>query len=249
MDAASKIEQRCVIKFCVNAKMTPTDTLKFIRQAKGHTGVSRSLVFEWHKKFRDGLEDVYDKPRSGRPCRGEEDVERVQEIIKEDRRRSVREISDMTGICVNVVYRILTDNLKMNKVCARWVPRLLTDEQKQARVLNSRSFLDRYGREGDEFLNRIVTMDETWMYLYEPESKQQSMVWKHSDSPPPKKARTTKSAGKFMFMFFMDARGLILQHAVPAGTTVNARYYQQVYFINYLFLQTMKNAIKFRSIK
>ena len=33
-----------------------------------------------------------------------------------------------------------------------------------------------------------------------------------------------------MFMFFMDARGLILQHAVPAGTTVNAAYYQKVRF-------------------
>jgi len=51
-----KIEHRCVIKFCVNANMTPTDTLKFME--KGDSNVSRSLVFGWHKKFRDGLEDV-----------------------------------------------------------------------------------------------------------------------------------------------------------------------------------------------
>jgi len=137
------------------------------------------------------------------PVPREDDIRRVQDIISEDRRRSVREISDLTGICVNVVYRILTDTLKMNKVCARWVPQLLTQDQKTTRVQMSRSFLSRFHREGDQFLHRIVTMDETWLYLYEPESKQQSMVWKHPDSPHPKKARTSKSAGKFMFMFFM----------------------------------------------
>lgn len=228
MAATSKLEQRCVIKFCVNANMTPTDTFKFIQRGKHNEGVSRSLVFAWHKKFREGLEDVSDKPRSGRPSRGEDDVQRVRDVVREDRRRSVREISDMTGICVNVVYRILTEALKMNKVCARWVPRLLTEDQKATRVTHSRSFLSRYDREGCRFLHRIVTMDETWLYLYEPESKQQSMIWKHTDSPPPKKARTCKSSGKFMFMFFMDADGLILSHAVPAGTTVNAAYYQKV---------------------
>jgi len=42
---------------------------------------------------------------------------------------------------------------------------------------------------------------ETRLYLYMPESKQQSMVRKHPGSPPPKKARTCKSSGKFMLMF------------------------------------------------
>ena len=160
MATTLKPEQRCVIKFCANANMAPTDTLKFIQRGNQHTDVSRSLVFAWHKKFRDGLDDFLDKPRSGRPYRGEDDVRRVHEIINEDRRRSVRKISDLTGSCVNVVYRILTDTLRMNKVCARWVLQLLTQDQKTRRVHMSRSFLDRFDREGDRFLHRIVTMDE-----------------------------------------------------------------------------------------
>ena len=64
MATTLKLEQRCVIKFCANANMTPTDTLKFIQRGNQHTDVSRSLVFAWHKKFRDGLDDVFDKPRS-----------------------------------------------------------------------------------------------------------------------------------------------------------------------------------------
>jgi hypothetical protein len=36
--------------------------------------------------------------------------------------------------------------------------------------------------EGDKFLDSIVTGDETWCYHYEPESKRQSMEWRHPDS-------------------------------------------------------------------
>ena len=64
------------------------------------TNVSRSFVFSWHTKFRDGLEDVSDRPRTGRPRRSDSDVTKICDAIIEDRRRSVREISDLTEICV-----------------------------------------------------------------------------------------------------------------------------------------------------
>jgi len=34
---------------------------------------------------------------------------------------------------------------------------------------------------------RLVTMDETWLYHYDPETKPQSMEWRHSGSPRPAK--------------------------------------------------------------
>ncbi|XP_053389458.1 protein GVQW3-like [Mercenaria mercenaria] len=109
-------EQRNVIKFCVSANMTPTDTHKLMQKGKFH--VSRSLVFKWHKRFSEGLDDVSDKQRTGRPRRSESEVKQVREIISEDRRRSVREISDITGISVTGVHNILTEELGMGKVCA-----------------------------------------------------------------------------------------------------------------------------------
>jgi len=30
-----------------------------------------------------------------------------------------------------------------------------------------------------------MTMDKTWLYHYDPETKQQSMEWRHSGSPRP----------------------------------------------------------------
>jgi hypothetical protein len=114
------------------------------------------------------------------------------------------------------------------QVHARWVPRLLQDHEKARRVQDSREFLRRVNREGGDFLGRIITTDETWLWFYDPETKSQSAVWKSSTSPPPKKARVSKSGGKYMFIMFADMHGMILQHAVPKNTTVNAEYFCKV---------------------
>jgi len=45
-------------------------------------------------------------------------------------------------------------------------------------------------------------MDETWLYHYDPETKQQSMEWQHSGSPRPKKFRVQKSAGRILASIF-----------------------------------------------
>jgi hypothetical protein len=35
----------------------------------------------------------------------------------------------------------------------------------------------------NDFLLRLVSIDKTWLFLYDPETKQQSMGWRHSGSP------------------------------------------------------------------
>jgi len=47
------------------------------------------------------------------------------------------------------------------------------------------------------FLSRLVTMDDTWLYHYDPETKQQSMEWRHSGSPRPQKFRVQNLLEKF----------------------------------------------------
>ena len=54
----------------------------------------------------------------------------------------------------------------------------------------------RYAQEGDEFLDSIVTGDETWGFHHTPESKQQSLQWRHTHSPRTKKFKTSVSVKK-----------------------------------------------------
>jgi hypothetical protein len=87
----------------------------------------------------------------------------------------------------------------MSKVSARWVPRQLNDDQKRARLDISRFPLSRYEDEPD-FIYRIVTQDlTTWVHHFDPESKKQSMQWKHPGSPPPKKFKRLPSNKKYQF--------------------------------------------------
>ena len=90
------------------------------------------------------------------------------------------------------------------------------------------AFCSAIQQEGEDFLSRIVTADETWISLYEPESKEQSTMWKTPGSPSPKKFKVSRSTKKQMFIMFFDIQGVILSHAVPQGQTVTANYYSKV---------------------
>lgn len=56
------------------------------------------------------------------------------------------------------------------------------------------------------------------------------MQWKHKDSPPPKKFRSVKSAGKIMASIFWDSKGLLLIDYMPQKTTINGEYYANLMF-------------------
>jgi len=59
--------------------------------------------------------------------------------------------------------------------------------------------LEFFRRDPKDFLSRLVTMDETWLYHYDPETKPQSMDWRRSGSSrpsPPKKNPSTKISWK-----------------------------------------------------
>jgi len=71
-------------------------------------------------------------------------------------------------------------------------------------------------------------MDETWLYHYDPETKQQSMEWRHSGSPCPKKFRVQKSARKFLASIFWDQDSILLIDYLPKGQTINAEYYSSL---------------------
>ena len=56
------IEQRCAIKFCVKLNKSATETFASLTEASGDATVSRTVVFKWHKAFKEGRENVEDDP-------------------------------------------------------------------------------------------------------------------------------------------------------------------------------------------
>ena len=71
-------------------------------------------------------------------------------------------------------------------------------------------------------------MDETWLYHYDPGTKQQSMDWRHIGSPRPKKFRVQKSAGKVLASIFWYQDGILLIDYLIKDQTNNAEYYSSL---------------------
>jgi hypothetical protein len=100
-------------------------------------------------------------------------------------RHIISEVSKTT------IHEAVTEKLGYRKIRARWVPKMLTGDHKTKWMGSALKFLMRYTQEGDEFLDSIVTEDETWGFHHTPESKQQSLQLCHTHSP-----RTKKSKGQ-----------------------------------------------------
>ena len=88
----------------------------------------------------------------------------------------MEEIAQALGISHGSVSTILHDRLGMRKLTARWVPKSQSDGQMATRASVCSALLKRF-RSKDDFLLRLVTVDETWVHYYEPENKAQSRQW------------------------------------------------------------------------
>ena len=78
---------------------------------------------------------------------------------------------------------------------------------------------------GEDFMEQIITGDETWVHQYCRETKVQSVAWKHPGSPTVKKFKTSTSCGKLMATVFWDMHGVLLLHFSPPNETVTSAAY------------------------
>ena len=207
MDA---VDKRSVIKYFLQKGLSPTEVHKEMASTFRKDAPTIRTVYRWTNNFRFGRVTVENEKPPGRPksVTDEKAVGDVESMIMKDRRLTVKFIGETLKISPSRVWSIITNDLCMKKVAARWVPKLLTEEQKKERVRLSRQNLRVYNANEEDFLARFVTMDETWVHYFDPETRQQSMEWKHPGSPTPKKARRSTSAGKVMAsVFFGTLRG------------------------------------------
>ena len=141
------------------------------------SALPRRSVYEWIEKFKSGWINMTHEHGAGRLSTSttDEKIQQAREMVLANRRVAIDEVACSLQISHGSAYQIIHDELGFHKLCARWVPRELTAEHKRKRVEICQRLLDRYNNEGEEFLSRIVTGDETWVHHYEPESKMQSM--------------------------------------------------------------------------
>ncbi|KAJ4428902.1 hypothetical protein ANN_25896 [Periplaneta americana] len=167
--------------------------------------------------------------RNGRPttATNEAIAQRVGNVVRDDRCKTIKEIAAEVGISVGSVHNILHKHLNMHYVSQKLVPKMLSAEQKETRMTLAGDMISMADEDGD-FLNKIIAGDETWCYLYDPVPKRQSSEWKSKTSPRKQKFPRDTSKGKVMLEVFFDSQGLIHHEFIPEGHTVTKELYVEI---------------------
>ena len=95
-------------------------------------------------------------------------------------------IKHETGLSSGTGSKITQAELCILKVSVHWGPRFLTLLLRQTWRDLLRQMLTLLEQDEEDFFGRLVTMDESWIYLYDPETKEMSKEWKHTTSSPTK---------------------------------------------------------------
>ena len=223
---SSKVEYCAVIRYLYLKGKTGKEIHGELADVYGSSAPSYAQVKFWVGEFKRGRTSLEDEARSGCPldATDKEMCKKVRDLIYSHRRIQVEEIAQALGISHGSVSTILHDCLGMRKLTACWVPKSLSDEQMATRTSVCSTLLKRF-RSKDDFLLRLVTVDETWVHYYEPENKAQSRQWVGPGSPRPKKFKTQPSAGKVMATVFWDAKGVIMLDFLPKRSIITGVYY------------------------
>ena len=201
---SSKVEYRAVIQYLHLKGKTGQEINCELTNVYGSSAPSYAQVKFWVGEFKRSRTSLEDESRSG------------WSLVYSDRQIKVEEIANALHISHGNVSTTLHDRLGMHKLTAVWVP---------ARASVYSALLKWFRSKENDFLSRLVTIDETWVHYYEPENKAQSRQSVGPGSPRPKKFKMQPSAGKVMATVFWDAQGIIMLDFLAKKSTITGAYY------------------------
>jgi hypothetical protein len=98
-------------------------------------------------------------------------LQKIEREIHTNQCGTIRELHHIIPKVSKCIHDAVTEKLGYRKLCVSWVPKMSTDNHK-TKMGPALKFHTCYTQEADEFLNSIVTGDETWVFHHIPESKQ-----------------------------------------------------------------------------
>jgi hypothetical protein len=138
----------------------------------------------------------------------------------------MHELTDTAGISYGVC-QILGENMNRHHIAKKLVPRLLTNDQKLQHIKLCLELQEK-ANEDPSFICRVIMGDESWIYRYDPETKQQSSQWKNPQSPRAKEVWQVQTLAKSMLIVFFVMMGTVHHEFVPPKATVTSDFYCDV---------------------
>ena len=228
------VEFRSVIKFLVLKKLSAKEIIEELNNVYGDESPSKTTVYDWIAQFRHS---VLDEKSPGRPTEISEKVtDKLENIVKFDRRITTRMLCDKLNVSKGTLQTLLR-GMGLRKLTSRFVPHFLTGEMCESRLSCCEANIQLFEQPGDVFIKNIVTVDETPLSFYLPDTEQDSKEWKFPGETRSKKLRSSINYKKsLMLTIFWDYHGLVHVDFADKNVKINSSYY----------VELLKNARKSR---
>ena len=163
-----KSEFCALIKHCFLMGKNTVQAKQWLDKCYSDSALSKTMVKSWYTDFKCSHTDTNDAVHSGRSNLTvvPENTKNLLKLVLANYKLKLWEIAEELKISEGSVFTTLYEHLSMRKLCSKWVPRLLIVDQKLQRVNDSEHCL--------QILRKYVTIDETWIHLFTPESNRLS---------------------------------------------------------------------------
>jgi hypothetical protein len=130
-------------------------------------------------------------------------MEQVKSVLERTFIISCMAVAAEVRISSTSVYCILTSSLGRRKVCAKQIPHVFNANQTAMHVLAT-THLQCWRNEGSVFLDRILTVDESWMQSFDPHMKQRNAEWVSRMQPRKESAQSSPGALEVMHVMLVS---------------------------------------------
>jgi hypothetical protein len=163
-----------------------------------------------------------DDERSVRPSTGTttENVAKVRQAVTRVRRRAIRDVCEIKlsyGTCLHILSPWAQHKKHCSNICAQAAEQWAEGTPEHRVAVCSK--LKEQTEKDFNFISTINTGDESWVYGYAPDTKQQSSLWKTLNSQRHKKADIPNNV-KSMSICFFDTKGIVHMEFLPPPQTV-----------------------------
>ena len=220
-------EQRIFVKFGVLQNHSVGVIAQDLKRMLGPHALPESTVRRWVAMIRSGRTDM--RKESGGDHQDvdvrQQRVEAIKACFAKSRHWSLRSLASNVQAPYSTVRRIVEDDLGMIKKLGKWVPHLLTPEQKENRVLCSEMNLREYHKT-NSLLKRTLSIDESWVGLYNEPDRNQVRQWCQRGENPDVAVHEELRGEKRMLTMALDFNGIAFWELLPPKTTCNGERYR-----------------------
>ena len=135
------------------------------------------------------------------------------------------------NISNGLAHKIIRKDLKLQKKTSTWVPHLLNQPQKDRRVALAMEALDVIEGRHEEInidFEHLITEDESWFWVWQPDSRQGNCQWLSAEEERPQVTRQERSTKKIMLVMFFDRKGVVHHKWVPDGRGIGSLVYREI---------------------